>query len=122
MTSIKNESGDYIERADAILKKYNFIQLVYEVDKEFTQVRPVICRRNSKAGSLKCDKSHCFTKLMLDEQGFYIPNPYIHYRTGKASITVTLGIAVFDLAKQIMEHDCHRALYRDFDGGFQDHT
>lgn len=88
LTSIKNENGDYIERADEILKKYNFIQLVYEVDKEFKQVSPVICRRNSETGSLKCDKSHYFTKLMLDEEGFYISNPYIHYRTGKASITV----------------------------------
>lgn len=88
LTSIKNENGDYIERADEILKKYNFIQLVYEVDKEFRQVSPVICRRNSETSSLKCDKSHYFTKLMLDEQGFYISNPYIHYRTGKASITV----------------------------------
>lgn len=88
LTSIKNENGDYIERADEILKKYNFIQLVYEVDKEFRQVSPVICRRNSETSSLKCDKSHYFTKLMLDEEGFYISNPYIHYRTGKASITV----------------------------------
>lgn len=100
LTSIKNESGDYIERADEILKKYNFIQLVYEVDKEFRQVSPVICRRNSETSSLKCDKSHYFTKLMLDEEGFYISNPYIHYRTGKASITVVRKVGenyfVFD--------------------------
>ncbi len=88
LTSIKNESGDYIERADAILKKNSFIQLVYEVDKDFRQVSPVICRRSSETSSLRCDKSHYFTKLMLDKEGFYISNPYIHYRTGKASITV----------------------------------
>lgn len=100
LTSIKNESISYIEHADTILKKHSFIQLVYKVDKEYKQVSPVICRRNSDASGLGCDKSHYFTKLVLDEEGFYISNPYVHYRTGKASITVVRKIGehyfVFD--------------------------
>lgn len=88
LTAIKNAPQEYIEHADEILKKYSFLQLVYSVDEGYHQVSPVICRQRRETYNIGSDKRHYFTKLELDEDGFYISNPYIHYRTGKASITV----------------------------------
>ncbi len=34
------------------------------------------------------NKKHYFAKLDLDDNGFYLSNPYIHYRTGKSSISI----------------------------------
>ena len=87
-TAIKNAPKDYIEHADEILKQYTFFQLLYSVDEEYRQISPAICRKQRENINVGSDKSHYFTKLELDEDGFYISNPYIHYRTGRASITV----------------------------------
>jgi hypothetical protein len=91
-TAIKNAPMDYIEHADQILKKYTFFELVYSVNQQYRQVSPAICRKKREDFNVGSDKSHYFTKLELDEDGFYISNPYIHYRTGKASITVVRKI------------------------------
>jgi len=91
-TAIKNAPKDYIEHADEILKKYTFFQLLYSVDEEYRQISPAICRKQREDFNVGSDKSHYFTKLELDEDGFYISNPYIHYRTGRASITVVRKI------------------------------
>jgi len=92
---------NYLESADVILKKYIFIQLMYEVDKNFKQISPVICRKNRDTDGINNDKSHYFTKLNLDDKGMYISNSYIHYRTGKASISIVIGATdkykVFDV-------------------------
>lgn len=92
ITSIKNGPKGYIEHADILLKKYPFIQLIYSVDKDYNQVSPVICKERKETYSIGKDKSHYFSKLHLDSDGFYISNPYIHYRTGKASLTVVRKI------------------------------
>lgn len=88
LTAIKNAPQDYIENADTILRKHHFMQLVYSVDEQYHQTSPVICRRERETVNIGSDKRHYFTKLELDDDGFYISNPYIHYRTGKASISV----------------------------------
>jgi len=79
-----------VESADSILKKYNFIQLMYEVDKEYKQISPVVCRTDREMTGVDSDKSHYFTRFKLNEKGIYFSNPYIHYRTGKASISVVV--------------------------------
>jgi hypothetical protein len=91
-TAIKNAPKDYIEHADQILKKYTFFQLVYSVDEEYRQISPTIYRKQRETLNIGSDKSHYFTKLEFDEDGFYISNPYIHYRTGRASITIVIKI------------------------------
>ncbi|HEY9189426.1 MAG TPA: PDC sensor domain-containing protein [Sulfurovum sp.] len=91
-TAIKNAPKEYIEHADQILKKYTFFQLLYSVDEEYRQISPVVFRKHREDLNVGSDKSHYFTKLELDEDGFYISNPYIHYRTGRASITVVRKI------------------------------
>jgi hypothetical protein len=100
---------DYIESADKILKKYNFIQLMYEVDKEYRQTTPVICRQESQPEGIGSDKSHYFVRFELNDSGIHISNPYIHYRTGQASISVVVGgkdsYKVFDLHLiHLLEH------------------
>lgn len=92
VTALKNAPKDYIEHADQILKKYTFFQLLYSVDEEYRQISPSICRKKRDTLNVGSDKRHYFTKLELDEDGFYISNPYIHYRTGRASITVVSKI------------------------------
>ena len=92
LTAIKNAPQDYIGHADEILKKHKFIQLVYSVDETYHQVSPVICRQQKETFNIGSDKRHYFTKLELSDDGFYISNPYIHYCTGKASISVVRKI------------------------------
>lgn len=87
---VKSLPSSYLQSADSILKNYSFIQLMYEVDGEFKQISPVVCRKESVSEGIDSDKSHYFMKLNLDENGMYVSNPYIHYRTGKASISVVV--------------------------------
>lgn len=100
LTAIKNSPQDYIENAETILRKNHFFQLIYSVDEDFRQVSPVICRQNNETMNIGSNKRHYFTKLELDEDGFYISNPYVHYRTGRASISVVRKVGdryyVFD--------------------------
>ena len=100
-TLIKSFPQDYIANSEKILKTYHFIQLIYGVDSEYKQLTPIICRREKDATHLGSDKKHYFVKMELDDNGFYISNPYIHYRTGKASISVVKVVNgvyyVFDL-------------------------
>lgn len=87
--------------SEKILKTHHFIQLIYGVDAQYKQLTPIICRREKDASHLGSDKKHYFVKMELDSNGFYISNPYIHYRTGKASISVVRKINdtyyVFDI-------------------------
>ena len=100
---------DSFDVADEILKKYNFIQLMYEVDKDYKQISPVVCRKERLDEGVGSDKSHYFVKLDLDNKGEYISNPYIHYRTGRASVSVVVAgsdrYRVFDInLVQLLEH------------------
>ena len=79
---------DYIGEAPSILKQYRYIQLIYGVDNDFIQQTPILCRNKSDTKHIGSNKSHYFAKLNLNEDGIYLSNPYIHYRTGKASISV----------------------------------
>jgi len=85
---IKSFPKNYIDNAQTILKQYQYLQLIYGVDINFKQITPIVCRKGVDDAHLESDKKHYFHKLSLDEEGFYISNPYIHYRTGKASLSV----------------------------------
>ncbi|MCW8838480.1 MAG: hypothetical protein OQJ77_04480 [Thiovulaceae bacterium] len=85
---ISNFPDDYIENADAIFKRSKYIQLIYGVDKEFKQTTPVLSISNEDNSQIGSDKSHYFVKLGLNKNNIYISNPYIHHKTGLASISV----------------------------------
>lgn len=87
ITFIKNSPKNYIENAELILSKNRFVQLIYGVDEKYKQATPVICRKRQESDHLGNDKSHYFMKMVLNGEDMYISNPYIHYRTGKASIS-----------------------------------
>lgn len=89
-TLVSSLPKDYLGNADITLKRYSFIQLMYEVDVNFKQISPVVCRREKDVDGIDSDKSHYFVKLNLNDNGMYLSNPYIHYRTGKASISVVV--------------------------------
>ena len=91
-TSINNAPFNYIDQSEKILKQNKFIQLVYSVDQDYRQISPSICLKKKDEVGVGSDKSHYFRQLELNEDGFYISNPYIHYRTGKASLTVVKKI------------------------------
>ncbi|MGE4509779.1 MAG: hypothetical protein AB7D43_01645 [Sulfurimonadaceae bacterium] len=78
---------EFIENGASILRQYRFIQLIYGVDEHFKQSTPIVCKTRSDATQIGSNKSHYFMKLNLDKDGIYISNPYIHYKTGQASIT-----------------------------------
>jgi len=78
---------NYVEHSKSIFKTHDYIELMYTVDSTFHQSTPVVCRKKSDDTHIYTDKSNYFVKLDLDEKGIYISNPYIHYRTGRASIS-----------------------------------
>ena len=85
---VKSLKSDYLLNSDEILKSYPFIQLIYSVDKDYKQVSPIICKKRKEIEHIGSDKSHYFMKMILNSENFYISNPYIHYRTGRASLSV----------------------------------
>lgn len=101
LTLIKNLPQDYIQNADKILKENKMIQLLYAVDTNYIQISPTICKKRQELESIGSQKSHYFFKVVVDERGFYISNPYIHHRTGRASLSVVYKIMetyyVFDI-------------------------
>ncbi len=85
---IKSAPQKYIENAASIFKSNPSIQLLYVVNKEYIQISPTICKKGSEKEREGSNKEHYFSKMKLDSKGFYISNPYIHYRTGKASVSI----------------------------------
>ncbi|MBN2767740.1 MAG: DUF1206 domain-containing protein [Campylobacterales bacterium] len=85
---IKNAPQKYIENAPSIFKANSSIQLLYAVNKEYIQISPTICKKGSEKEREGSNKEHYFSKMKLDSKGFYISNPYLHYRTGKASVSI----------------------------------
>ncbi|MDD3505571.1 MAG: hypothetical protein PHX65_03365, partial [Sulfurimonas sp.] len=87
-TFIRGLPKNYIDEALQIIEKHRYIQLIYGVNSEFKQTTPVISKKESDKSLIGSDKSHYFTKLQLDENDIYISNPYIHHKTGKASLSL----------------------------------
>lgn len=87
-TLIKNFDKNYIGNARLILSKYKYIQLIYAVDEYYIQTSPVICLKSEDSEHIGGNKSHYFAKMILNHDNMYISNPYIHYRTGKPSLSV----------------------------------
>ena len=101
ITMIKNLPKNYIDNASSILNDHPNIQLIYSVDKDYKQLSPIICKKRSEKDNIGSAKEHYFAKVAFNNDNFYISNPYIHYRTGKASLSVVHKLDdiyyVFDL-------------------------
>jgi len=98
---IKNLQKDYIENSEYVLKQNKYIQLIYGVDNSFKQVTPIVSLGKSDDRQIGSDKSHYFLKMALNNDNLYISNPYIHYKTGRASVSVVYLVEgiyyVFDI-------------------------
>ena len=101
ITLIKSMPKTYIDNAETIMKQNRFIQLIYGVDQDFRQSTPIVCKKNRETKQIGSDKSHYFMKMILNGDNIYISNPYIHYRTGKPSVSAVHKIEdayyVFDM-------------------------
>lgn len=108
-TLIQSINQDYIANADKIFRDYRYVQLIYGVDESFNQTTPIICKKDRDSSHIGSDKSHYFTKVQFNDEGIFISNPYIHYRTGKASISVVRKIDeilyVFDINLVLLLED-----------------
>lgn len=87
-TFIKSLPRDYIKSASFLMQRHRYIQLMYGVNETFQQITPVISKKEQDITQIGSDKGHYFAKLQLDEEGIYVSNPYIHHKTGKASLSV----------------------------------
>ena len=85
---VKSFERDFFKDAVHLLEQHKFIELIYGVDEDFKQVTPIICKKKEDSENIGANKSHYFHKMILDDDMFYVSNPYIHYRTGKASLSV----------------------------------
>jgi len=98
---IQSIPQDYVSNATSIFARYRYIQLMYGVNESYKQETPIISHKKSDASHIGSDKSHYFSKLKFNDEGIFISNPYIHYRTGKASISVVRKVGnilyVFDI-------------------------
>lgn len=99
----------YIENSVSVFKRHKYIQLMYAVDKSYCQATPIISRKESDNSHFGSDKSHYFSKLDFNDSGIFISNPYMHYRTGKASVSVVIKeddlLYVFDINLVILPED-----------------
>lgn len=93
---------DYINYTTELLKKNSFIEIIYQVDKEFTQISPIISLKETISKNIGVDKSHYFNRLKLDKNNIFISPPYIHYKTGKSTISVVL---FYDNKYNVMDID-----------------
>lgn len=113
--TIKSAGTVTIDMAATLLKQHRFFQLAYEVDPSYRQKSPVLFNRHALEENIGVDKSHYFTKLLLDENGFYVSNPFIHYRTGKVSVTAVRkledGYLVFDCDLVYLLEELHLIEY-----------
>lgn len=85
---VTNIKSDPITFAQKLFNDHRYIQLIYAVDDDFVQITPVLCKKEQDKTNVGNTKQHYFQKMVLDEDGVYISNPYIHYRTGRASISM----------------------------------
>lgn len=98
---ISGMPDDFIKSADLILKNNHFIHLMYEIDRNHQQISPTVFRSKKISEDIHKDKSQYFDKVRFNENNLYVSNPYIHFRTGKASVSVIIdnqtSYTVFDI-------------------------
>jgi len=106
---IQSLPQDYVVNAASIFNKYRYVQLIYGVDESYHQATPVLYRKEEDSTHIGSDKSHYFSKLDFNDEGIFISNPYIHHRTGKASISVVKKVGdilyVFDINLVLLLED-----------------
>ena len=106
---IQSLPQDYVANAASIFDKYRYVQLIYGVDKSYHQATPILCRKEEDSTHVGSNKGHYFAKLDFNDEGIYISNPYIHHRTGKASISVVKKVGdilyVFDINLVLLLED-----------------
>lgn len=85
---VTNIKDNPLKSSKVILGNHKYVQLIYTVSEDFKQTSPVVCKKEKDDSNVGNDKSHYFQKMVLDDKNTYVSNPYIHHRTGRASLSV----------------------------------
>jgi len=103
-TTIENNSLECSSEAniDAAFKNLTSLKTTYLVDKNYRQASPSFYPKNkqddTRAG---INKERYFANVRFNDRNVYLSNPYLHYKTGKPSITMVKKMehvfVVFDI-------------------------
>ncbi len=104
ITTIENSSADSLmdTNVKAVFSNIASLQSIYAVNAEYRQSSPSFYRKNRQDdGRIGINKDRYFANVRFNEKNFYMSNPYLHYKTGKPSITIVKKVdtsyVVFDL-------------------------
>jgi len=90
-TTIENNSLECSNDAnvDAAFKNLAPLRTAYLVDKTYKQTSPSYYPKNKQDDTrVGINKERYFANVRFNDRNVYMSNPYLHYKTGKPSITI----------------------------------
>lgn len=103
-TTIENNSLECSDEANikSAFKNLASLEAIYLVDSAYRQVTPSYYPKNKMDETrIGANKERYFANLQMQNKNIYVSNPYIHYKTGKPSVTVVKkiekGYVIFDI-------------------------
>jgi hypothetical protein len=91
ITTIENNSLESSNEANvkSAFKNMQSLQSTYLVDGVYKQVSPSFYPKNKQDNErIGVNKERYFSNVKFNEKSFYMSNPYLHYKTGKPSVTI----------------------------------
>lgn len=73
---------------DAAFNQLSSLQTIYLVDDQYKQISPSYFGKESEESRIGVDKSRYFANVRFNDKNIYLTNPYIHHKTGRASVTI----------------------------------
>lgn len=83
--SLECSDEDNVESSFARLES---LQTIYVVDKDFKQISPSYYPHSMDKKRVGINKTRYFSNVVFNEKNIYMTNPYLHYKTGRSSITI----------------------------------
>jgi hypothetical protein len=89
-TMIENNSFEFTDNNSMrnAFKRLESLQTSYIVGKDFKQLTASFFAKGEDDSRIGVDKSRYFSNTIYNEKNIHMTNPYLHYRTGKPSITI----------------------------------
>lgn len=93
-------SSDEIN-VESSYKNLDALRTLYLVDFDYKQISASYFPNSKDNSRIGINKSRYFSNLVLNERNMYLTNPYIHYKTGRACVTLVKktehNFVVFDI-------------------------
>lgn len=89
--TIENNSLDECDATsiNSAFKNMPSLQTMYLVDFGYKQISPSFYIKNKQDDTrIGINKERYFSNVKLSDKNIYVSNPYLHYKTGKPSITI----------------------------------